>query len=84
MRVEEREREARIDGLHPQADLAQLHGHRIEIDAEDAAADDLPERVPVLFGRGRAVCLEARDVRRKPARRGEEKVSRTARGIDDR
>ena len=53
--VEERERQAGLHGLHPQAHLAQLDGHRVEVHAVDAAADDLPQRVAVLGGRGRAV-----------------------------
>jgi hypothetical protein len=37
VRVEERERQARLHGLHPQADLAQLDRHRVEVHAVDAA-----------------------------------------------
>ena len=39
--VEERERLARLQGLHPEADLAQLDRHRVEVHAVDATADDV-------------------------------------------
>src|SRR5690606_6883828 len=83
MRVEERERKARFDGFHPQADRAQLYGHWVQVDAEDAATDDLTEGVPVLGGRRRAVRLEARDVGCEPPSGGQKEVSGATRRIDD-
>ena len=46
--VEEVERRAQREGVEPQADLGQLDGHRVEIDAVDAALEDVPlEQVDV-------------------------------------
>ena len=44
--VEEAERLAGLERLHPQADLAQLHGHGVDVDAVDAVADDVAQGVP--------------------------------------
>ena len=43
--VEEGERLAGLEGLHPEADLAQLDGHRVDVDAVEAAADDVAQGV---------------------------------------
>ena len=46
--VEEVERRTEREGVEPQADLRQFHGHRVEIDAVDAALQDVPlEQVDV-------------------------------------
>ena len=42
--VEERERPAWLERLHPQRHLAELDGHRVHVDAVDAAADDVAQR----------------------------------------
>ena len=48
MVVEEVERRAEREGVEPQADLGQFDGHRVEIDAVDAALEDVPlEQVDV-------------------------------------
>ena len=41
--VEEAQRLARLQGLQPQRDLGQFDGHRVEVDAVDAAGDDLAQ-----------------------------------------
>ena len=38
---EKRERLARLQGFHPQGDLAQFDRHRIDVHAEDASANDV-------------------------------------------
>ena len=46
--IEEVERRTQREGVEPQADLRQFHGHRVEIDAVDAALEDVPlEQVDV-------------------------------------
>src|SRR5262249_12934569 len=39
--VERVKRRAEREGIEPQADLGQLHGHRVEIDAINAALEDV-------------------------------------------
>ncbi len=46
--IEEVERRTQREGVEPQTDLRQRHGHRVEIDAVDAALEDVPlEQVDV-------------------------------------
>ena len=46
--VEEAQRRPQREGVEPEADLGQFHGHRVEIDAVDAALQDVPlEQVDV-------------------------------------
>ena len=68
VRIEKREWQSRLYGLHPQAHLAELDSHGIQVDAVDAATDHLSERVAVLGRRRCPVGLQTRDVRREPAR----------------
>src|SRR5208283_4906711 len=40
--VEERERLAWLQGLHPKTDLAEFDGHRVEVYPKDATTNDVP------------------------------------------
>ena len=40
--LKERERLARFQRFHPEGDLAQLDGHRVDVHTEDTSADDVP------------------------------------------
>ncbi len=82
-RIEERQWKSGFDDLHPEAPLAQIHGHRIEIDAVEAATDDLLQGASVFDFRGFAVGREACDVGRHASSRREEKVASSARWIKD-
>ena len=84
MALQEREGQARIDRLHPEAHLADLDRQRVRVDAVDAPPDDVAERALVVVRRGRAPGPEARDVIGEAAGRGEQEVSRSAGGVDDR
>ena len=84
MALQERERQPRVDRLHPQAHLAQLHGQRVHVHAVDAAAHHVAERALVVVRRGRAGGPDAGDVIGEPARRREQEVSRPTGGVDDR
>ena len=84
MAFQERERQARIDRLHPQAHLADLDRQRVHVDAVDAPPDDVAERVLVVVRRGRAPRPDARDAIGEPTRRREQEVPRPAGGVDDR
>ena len=52
MVVEERERLAGLQGFEPEIDLAEFHGHGVDVHAEDAVADHIAEGLSVGF-RGR-------------------------------
>ena len=56
VRVEEGEGASGLEGFHPEADLAQLDGHGVEVYAVDAAADDVAQRALDLWGAG--LCAE--------------------------
>src|SRR5262249_28312235 len=84
MRVEEGEREPWFDGFHPEAHLAELDRHGVEIDAVDRAAYDLTECVSIFGCRGSAVRLEASDVCGEATSRGKQEVSAATCWIDHR
>ena len=84
VRVEEGERLAGLDRLHPQRRLAEFHRERIPVDAVNAAPDNLAQRSPAVpfLGRVRAG-LDAGNLRREPPGGGEQEVARTAGRVED-
>src|ERR1700733_6055975 len=50
MCIEEGERLSGIQRLHPKGDLAQLHRHRVRVDAVDAARHYVAQRVTNCLG----------------------------------
>ena len=83
MTLQEREGQARIDRLHPEAQLADLDRQRIPVDAVDALPDDVAECAPIVVRRWRAAGPDARDAISEATRSREQEVSRPARGVDD-
>ena len=83
MALQERQGQPRIDGLHPEAHLADLHGQRVRVHAVDAAPDDIAEGALVIVRRGRASGADAGHAVGEPACRGEQEVAGAARGVDD-
>ena len=82
--VEERERLARLQGLHPEADLAELDRHRVQVDAVDAPADDVPLG---MLDRGQARLVvagaEPGQVLGHPLGRGDQEVAAAAGRVAD-
>ena len=76
---QEREGQARIDGLHPEAHLADLDRQRVHVDAVDASADDVAQRGLIVVRRGRTPRPDASDAVGEPARRREQEVPPTRR-----
>ena len=82
MVVEERQRRAQREAVEPEADLGQLHGHGVEIDAVDAALEHVAlEQVDVgqlaridgdalLVQLSRIVSRVSRELRRPPGSTG--------------
>ncbi len=64
--VKERQRPTWLHRLHPQRDLAQLHGHRVHIDAADALSDHVAQCAAQRLRRWRAVALRASRARVAP------------------
>ena len=81
---QEREGQARIDRLHPEAHFADLDRQRVHVDTVDAPPDDVAECVLVVVRRGCAPRPDARDAIGEPARRREQEVPGPAGGVDDR
>ena len=79
--IEERERLARLERFEPQAHAAQLRGHRVDVDAIQAAADDVAQCVLVEQRRRLALalrcCPDAREVPGQPVRRANQEVTGT-------
>ena len=84
MALQERERQPRIDRLHPQAHLADLDRQRIHVDAVDAPPHDVAERALVVVRCGRTPRPDASDAIGEPARRRQQEVPRPAGGVDNR
>ena len=79
------QRLARLEGLEPEADLAQLDGHRVDVDAVEAAADDVAQRGS--DGRRRGLLVAGADGGQAlgdPVGGGDEEVAGAARRVDDR
>ena len=84
MGIEECQRLAGLDGLDPQRRLAQLDRERITVDTVDAVLDHLAQRVlPCRLVRCVHACLDAGDLGSHASRRSQEKVSRTARWVEN-
>jgi len=66
--VEEAQRPAGVERLQPQADLAQLDGHLVQVNAIEAAADDIAQGVAAGG---------------QPVGRGDEEVAGAGGGIND-
>ena len=82
--VEEREWSSRLEGLHPEADLAQLDGHGVEVHAVDAASDDVAQGALHVWGAGfEAVAADLGESVGGAACGGDEEVSRAAGGVHD-
>ena len=73
--VEEGERLARFEGLQPEADLAQLDRHRVDVDGVEAAADDVAQRVADLRRRGSLARADLGEALRDPVGGGDEEVA---------
>jgi len=54
--IEEAERSARLQRLHPDGDPQRLNGHRVDIDAVEGAADDVAQGSPGGLRRRLVVC----------------------------
>ena len=67
IRIEEAERLAGLDGLDPQRDLGEFDRHRVAIDAMDAGARHIAQRVAVVGRRGDAASPSASEPRRDPS-----------------
>ena len=82
--VEEGERLAGLEGLHPEADLAELDRHRVDVDAVEAAGDDVAERGSRRLGGGLVVAgADGGEALGDAVGGGDEEVARAAGGIDD-
>ena len=82
--VEEAERLAGLDRLDPQRDLGQLDRHRIAVDAVDAGARHIAQRVAIVGRRGDAAGAGAREPCRDAPRRREQEMAGAAGRIDHR
>ena len=81
--VEEAERLAGLDRLDPERDLGQFDRHRVAVDAIEALARDVAQRVAIVARRGDAAGAAARDARGDAPRRREQEMAGAAGGIDD-
>jgi hypothetical protein len=82
--IKEGQRFARFDRLQPETNFAELHSHRVEIDAEDAPTDDLAETVAEgIWGRIGLPCPEDCQTAANPLCSRDEEVTRAARRIED-
>ena len=80
--VEEGERPAGLERLQPELDLAELDRHRVDVDAVEAAGDDVAQRVPGRLGRGLLVAgAHGGEALRDPVGGGDEEVAGAAGGI---
>ena len=83
--VEERERLAGLEGLEPEADLAQLDGHRVEVDGVDAVGDDVAQGMADGGGGGLALArADRRQALGEPVGGGDEEVPGARGRVDDR
>ncbi len=82
--VEEGEWQARDERLHPEADLAQLYGHRVGVHPVDAAPDDVAQGLAGGLGRGLAVPgTDSGEALGDAVRGGDEEVAAAARRVAD-
>ena len=82
--VEEGQRLAGFQGFQPERDLGQLGGHRVDVDAVDAAADDAAQRGPDDgVGRLGLAGFLGGDALGDPAGGGDEEVAGAAGGVAD-
>ena len=83
--VEEGQRLAWVQGLQPEGDLRQFDGHRVDVDAVDAAGDDVAERRAERFqGRFRVVLADGGDALGDASGRRDEEVAGAAGRVADR
>ena len=82
--VEEAERLAGLDRLDPQRHLGELDRHRVAVDAVDAGARHVAQRVAIVGRRGDAAGAGAREPRGDPPRRREQEMAGAAGRIEHR
>ena len=76
LRIQERQRLARLDRLDPERGLAELDGERVPVDAVDAVPYDLAERaLPRLLVLHVGARVDARDLGGEPARGGQQEMA---------
>ncbi len=82
--VQKAERLARLQRLHPQRHLAQLHRRLVQVHPVETAPRHFARRRAQFIGRWLLVArARPRQVVRQSSRRGDEKMARTAGRVDD-